>query len=305
MLEDEIDFLPTEAGTKDEKNTISDSIFRVDISKGIKELRLRALDREITVNFEMQTSTSESALKYNIISRAIYYGASLLRDTVPAGDTKYTNLHKVYTVWFCKDNIKLDKYNDIGDRYIHRYGIRRFYDDITDHVVKTEKESDLIEAVMVELPKLKNHIDSLNDEMVYKLFFDTTNVVTMIEHTAKVNLTKVRKGVNNMIDYEARLAARLAESRIDYEARLEARLAESRIDYEARTKARVAEALNEGEAKGEAKGKLKGEVNTAKSLIDNLHKKNEQIAYNKLIKEAETLLNLSSEAIEELNKIYK
>lgn len=45
-----------------------------------------------TVNTEMQNETSETKLGYNIISRAIYYGATLLRGTVPAGDTKYKGI---------------------------------------------------------------------------------------------------------------------------------------------------------------------------------------------------------------------
>lgn len=62
----------------------------------------------------MQNITSENVLGYNLISRAVYYGASLLRSTVPAGDTKYSNIHKVYSIWFCNGNIKFDiDYNEL------------------------------------------------------------------------------------------------------------------------------------------------------------------------------------------------
>ena len=124
ILEDEVDFLPTEAGTKDEKNTINDAVFRVKLDNRITEIKLKCVNKEITVNTEMQKSTSKAALGYDIRSRAIYYGASLLRNTVPAGDTKYTNIHKVYTLWFCIGNLNLEMYDEIKGRYIHRYGFR-------------------------------------------------------------------------------------------------------------------------------------------------------------------------------------
>lgn len=108
ILEDEVDFLPTEAGTNDEKNTLSDSIFQIRTSDGVSNIRLGNLFDKITVNAEMQNTTSESVLGYNLISRAVYYGASLLRSTVPSGDTKYTDIHKVYSIWFCNGNIKFD-----------------------------------------------------------------------------------------------------------------------------------------------------------------------------------------------------
>lgn len=88
ILEDEVDFLPTEIGTNDEKNTLSDSIFQIRTGDGISNIRLGNIFDKVTVNAEMQNTTSESVLGYNLISRAVYYGASLLRSTVPAGDTK-------------------------------------------------------------------------------------------------------------------------------------------------------------------------------------------------------------------------
>lgn len=154
----------------------------------------------------MQKIVSEGTLKYNLISRAIYYGASLLRNTVPAGDTEYTGIHKVYTIWFCAHNLALEMYDEIEGQYIHRYGFRRFYDGI-DKTVKPEPFADLIEVVLVELEKLKKQDDE-TEKMVYTLFNDTLNVVNLIESSEKVKLTKVMKGVTDMIDYEARTQQR-------------------------------------------------------------------------------------------------
>lgn len=213
ILEDEVDFLDNEAGTKDEKNTINDAIFQIRTNDGISNIRLENILDKVTVNAEMQNITSENVLGYNLISRAVYYGASLLRSTVPAGDTKYSNIHKVYSIWFCNGNIKFDiDYNELKNEYIHRYGMRRFYSDIENQVVKAEKSSDLMEIVLVELKKLKEHLDSDTERLVYNLFYNTGNIVDQIESIEKVNLTKVKKGVKDMIDYEARTQARVNEA---------------------------------------------------------------------------------------------
>lgn len=213
ILEDEVDFLPTEIGTNDEKNTLSDSIFQIRTDDGISNIRLGNIFDKVTVNAEMQNTTSESVLGYNLISRAVYYGASLLRSTVPSGDTKYTDIHKVYSIWFCNGNIKFDtNYNEVKHEYIHRYGMRRFYSDVTKQVAPAEKPSDLMEVVLVELKKLREHLDNDTERLVYDLFYNTSNVVNQIESIEKVNLTKVRKGVQDMIDYEARTQARVNEA---------------------------------------------------------------------------------------------
>lgn len=43
--------------------------------------------------------------KPNTISRSVYYAASGLRATVPAGDKEYANIHKVYTIWLCAEDV--------------------------------------------------------------------------------------------------------------------------------------------------------------------------------------------------------
>ena len=215
ILEDEIDFLPSESGTKDEKNTIQDASFRVRRKGVINTIDLRTLskmssmDTMYTTNLEMQNHTSH--LGYSILSRAVYYAATLLRDTVPAGDTKYTNIHKVYTIWLCMENINDFEINfaETEGQYIHRYGMRRFYSNIADKVVKAEEKTDLMEVVIVELQKIK-HLDSDSIGLLRNLFFNTPSVVEEIERKASVSLTKVRKGVSEMLDTEL-IAARSKE----------------------------------------------------------------------------------------------
>lgn len=45
--------------------------------------------------------------------------------------------------------------------------------------------------------------------MIYTLFNNTSNIVDLIEVSEKVNLTKVKEGVFNMIDYEERTKQRV------------------------------------------------------------------------------------------------
>lgn len=161
-----------------------------------------------TVNTEMQNETSETKLGYNIISRAIYYGATLLRGTVPAGDTKYKGIHKVYTIWLCMNNL-----GDMGQlpngkiqpelraKPIHKYNFRRSYDDIPSMVVGKEPESDLIEVIMIEVKKLSG-MGSGAEDLLHTLFYNAETLVDKIERTEVVSLAKVKKGVHNMVNAE-------------------------------------------------------------------------------------------------------
>lgn len=190
IMNDEIDLLQTEIGTGSEKNTISDIVFCVKTLDGSRY-------NKITVNLEMQTSKPK---EYSLISRAIYYGASLLRNTVPAADTNYTNIHKVYSVWLCTKDIINETVIEIQNRYIHRYNMRRNYPDITDKVCKAEDEADLIEVIIIELNKLRKHMNKDIDRIIYNLIYSTNTVAQYIEQQTKVNLTKFRKAAFDMVD---------------------------------------------------------------------------------------------------------
>lgn len=261
ILEDEIDFLPSESGTRDEKNTLNDAVFKVKIDEEITGITLRCIDKEITVNTEMQGKTKY--LGYSLVSRAVYYGASLLRDTVPAGDTKYENINKVYTIWFCAEDLGLIEYIQSKGKYLHRYGIRRFYDDCKHMYAPVEKESDLIEVIMIELPKIPLNPTNDTEKIIRKLFYDTSRAVDLIERVEKVNLTKIRKGVREMIDYEARTKARVEAAVKEAEARAEARA------EEAKTNTEIAMAVKLLKAQA-SKNKNIAEDKAIKFLCDNL-----------------------------------
>lgn len=235
VLDDEVDCINTEVGTGGEKKTLNDFAFKIR-KPGSKEGDTE-LDRIITVNTEMQNSTSGKVLGYNVVSRAVYYGASLLRNTVPARDTKYTGIHKVYSIWFCAKSVQFDISNEqlaggdgellktLNDEYIHKLRIHRSYDNIRGKTVEPEHATDLMEIDIIELPRL------------YDFFFKIKDIVSTIEHKSGVSLRKAKKGVTDMINYEERLAERLAEAKKGYAEDYEERFAEAKERFEREAKA--------------------------------------------------------------------
>ena len=61
---------------------------------------------------------------------------------------------------------------------------------------------------MVELPKLPKNSDDITVDLIYRLFNETNSVVNKIETIEKVNLTKVKEGVFEMLNYEERSQVR-------------------------------------------------------------------------------------------------
>lgn len=57
-----------------------------------------------------------------------------------------------------------------------------------------DKYADLMQVVMVELSKLKKN-DRLAAEMLYKLFNETQDIVSVIERVAGVTLLDARKAI--------------------------------------------------------------------------------------------------------------
>jgi hypothetical protein len=221
VMEDEIDMLDRDIGTGSEKNTLNDIVFLVRYNDKYYD--------KITVNFEMQNIVNEKQLGYNIISRGVYYGASLLRDTVPAGDTKYSNIHKVYSIWFCANNLNLDLYSEkaIENEFIHRYNFGRHYKKIGK--VAIDKEADLIEVTFVELQKLKYAVSGNMEliDAINTLFFNSSNSIDKIETITKINLTKIRRQSDMQIDFEAATKRYVEEAKEEARAEKEEAIAET------------------------------------------------------------------------------
>jgi len=217
LLQDEIDTINLTQGTGIEKNTENDFVFEIykDANKDLTNI--------ITINFEMQEKFYKD--KPNTISRAVYYGGTLLRSTVPAGDTYYTNLHKVYTIWFCNAKVHFQEWNTekicktLGKEcflYKHKYNIRRSYDECPTFVVPPEQESDLIEIDFVELPVLRKKIENGEAERAEELFLqfmeDTSNSLPVMEKEYGVNLMKYKRGVNETMSITERFELKLQEA---------------------------------------------------------------------------------------------
>ncbi len=150
----------------------------------------------------------------------------LLRETVPAGDTYYAGLHKVYTIWFCNAYVHFMSYstkeicrslNRECYLYIHKHNIRTCYDEFPEHVIPAEPESDLIEIDFVELPVLRRKVWDGKAENYEKLFLQfmesIESSVLLMEKEYGVELMKYKKGVSDAMNLAERYELKLEKER--------------------------------------------------------------------------------------------
>ena len=217
IIQDEIDLISGTEGTGIEKNTIKNVTFRA--YSGANPLFINI----ITVNFEMQNKFQKK--KPNTISRSVYYAASGLRATVPVGDKQYVNIHKVYTIWMCaedvvfrngKDTAFIQAHEKVVYAYKHRFGIFRFYDELPDRAYSRDEESDLMEVVMVELKVLKAKVEdqqyghaSDDEKVMLETIYNIKDAIGLMEQIYKVNLT----GYGKEVQYTMSLMERLEEQK--------------------------------------------------------------------------------------------
>lgn len=268
---DFVDEIPTESGTLNEKNIRMDFVFKVNLPNPDEGAVLGSI---LSVDFEMQQKVKKNELGYSLVSRAIYYGCDMLRKTVPRSDTYYTNIHKVYSIWFCNgslEKVASTDYEGIQDEYIHIYNFRRNYTSVTDKVMKVEKEADLVEVILIDLPKLKElykqgKVKDL-DKALMSVFYDKNKLANYLVDVKDEKRDFDDKEVVNMLSY--------------YEQDL-------------------IEAKTEGIAEGEAKGITETVIN----FIDNLHAKNPNISIPKLLQTHLQLFGLQPSNIESICKHY-
>lgn len=232
VLNDEIDLKATEDGTGSEKVIRADLIFDIDLpGEGTAEIVLAR-----TVNLEMQGNTKN--LGYDIKQRAIYYMASLLRDTVAWGDSKYAGIHKVYLVWLCNEGISMEKWESVGEQYKHRIGMRVCYDN-EPNFAGYDKGCDLMEVVMIELPKMVNNLSEAEEALISLLFGyeDTCDRISNLIPISLNELSNVGKEVRDMVDWRAETEREVQEA-----------LAEALAERDAEHKKEVQEALAERDA---------------------------------------------------------
>ncbi len=219
ILQDEIDLISGIEGTGVEKNTIKDLTFRVYSSVNSLFINL------ITVNFEMQNKFQVK--KTNTISRAVYYAASGLRETVAAGDKEYANIHKVYTIWLCAENVTfhnemdtafIRRQENINYAYKHRFGIFRFYDELPGKTYSRDEEADLMEIIMVDLKVLTDKVKDVqegcatdDERVMLESIYNIQDAIEMMEQVYKVDLTSFEKGVASKMSLVEKLAERERE----------------------------------------------------------------------------------------------
>ena len=198
LLNGEIEPLQTEIGAGGEKETRNDIVFMVELP-GAGEIQV-SLSR--TINFEMQGNVQNT--KPTLNRRAIYYAASLLRNTVTRGDKNYENMHKIYSIWLCNDKITIEKRKQTESKYIHKIKMHVSYDDIPDEVIY-DRDYDFMEVVLVELPKMKD--DPLLQEeaaALVSLLYGKEDAINRLEELLPIKLERAGKEIREAMTWEER-----------------------------------------------------------------------------------------------------
>jgi len=228
----EIDLLNEESGDSGEK------LIRMDIVFAMRfEMKLPGNDKityvNVTIDFEMQ---KDKPSEYNLITRAIYYAASLLRDTLASAE-KYAEVHKVYSVWLCNfDYLE-------SNRYVHKYNMVRNYHENGVYIYEKDIDADLIEVIFVELTKISEHLQDDLAQFLDTVFYDIGGLSKLMEEKLGVAIggTALEKGVSEVVD------------KIEY----------ADVMY-AKGIAEMSEYAKIKEAQGERKGKLETAINLIK-----------------------------------------
>lgn len=274
LLDSDVDMLNLEKQLGiDKRKMILDSLFEVDSVENRTDLvNLNSID------FEMQQSDPLNSAKnrYNVLSRATVYASIILSSMLLSGEN-YDKLHKVYSIWFCNyelRDIKTVGGDTLNNRAIHHIHMMSDYKDVNGAC--TFESANLLEVIIVELPKLLKSKDKFNS-VLHELFFNTRNSVTVLEKGMGLTLSKCKE-VAKIMTLEERI----------YEA--------DRKDWEAR---HGRELIKEGIQKGIKEGIQKGILESVIKVIENLGGPDSKNAINmamtifkdeELIKEASRII---------------
>lgn len=191
----EIDVLNLESqDSKQDKKIIYDLVFYLELEGNNSIVKL-------TVDLEMQKDKP----KYDVVNRAMYYAASLLRGTITNSANNYNNIHKVYSIWFCRDNIIEDKLGLADSYYRHTYRMMRHYrncEKYNSNISIIDKNADLMEVVFIELKKQNELKDSDIEELNEALEAMFTNSKIFIDKIK--DKFKVEYSDNNRMVEEAK-----------------------------------------------------------------------------------------------------
>jgi len=269
MLVSNIDLEPTESGVFGEKGIVNDIVFL------IRDKRDNI--NKVTINLELQGKNplqGKKEKRYSVVTRAVYYAAKLLSSTIHRGDN-YSEIHKVYSVWFCNFNIdkEIEKYDEIEDREIHRFKICRAYEDIGKSAI--DEVADLLEATIVEIPKLKGKEGEGLAEAVYQILKDFGNARESILEATNIDIEEFKE-VERMFDFDGIL-----------QKATERAMAEGRE-----------EGMEQGMAQGRTEGRNQALIESNRRIASKIitREKDRKVA----LKEIKFMLDISDREAEEL-----
>lgn len=206
----EVDFKNVQYGNLNEKETIADTVFTLNLNGNKIDI---AIGNRLLLNVEMQQKTDPKQLGYDIVSRAIYYGASALRSTVSQGDTKYVGICKSYSVWFCSNSLDLSEIGNTQKGYKNIFKIARTHDDI--NLVEVNGANyDLIEIVMIDLPKLCK-VNTREAEIIKTLFYETKEIFSVLKDNYNIQFNYEIKGVSEIMNFVKEMEIERAEARAE------------------------------------------------------------------------------------------
>lgn len=166
------------------KKNIYDLRFDIEVpvqqtDKSCRNIEIHTVN--IIMDIEMQKDYN---VKYPMVSRAMYYAASLLRNSLSTGDA-YTNSNKVYTIWFCGKNEINNLHEDETNIWIHRYSMLRCHTSAQLGTKDCEgrwyydPDADLMTVIMIDISKLNNNVTASSElnalrDILEPLFFNGT-----------------------------------------------------------------------------------------------------------------------------------
>ena len=127
-----------------EKTALLGKIITYD--KHIKARNPKAGEQNITLyfDFEFQNEYRKTTLGYPLLKRGWFYAARELDSQlgVLTEDTKYSTLHKSYSIWICNEDIPKEEQNSMT-----RYHIVK--EDVIGHSEDVPENYDLMEVIMI------------------------------------------------------------------------------------------------------------------------------------------------------------
>lgn len=197
-------------GELGEKQIIYDMVFDMVVPKENGETE--TIEVKLAIDLEMQRNMhpvdSKAAVKseYSLVSRGIYYAASLLRDTITRVGA-YSSMHKVISIWICNGVLMA---GPGSSEAIHKYRILRTYDEIPydGTLLKNgsyrDPDGDLLEVIFIELGKLEDVRDDTFKEFLDSTFFKRAELGGTLKKLTGQDIsdTEFNEEVNNVYSKE-------------------------------------------------------------------------------------------------------